>query len=120
MLQTKNTKLILGMTTAVLCVLLFLQRLTGGVWHAAFGILIIAVAVVHLYRQRGKCKHRAFAIQLIDGTLIALLGILFVSGMLLHPFQDLLVLKIVHKLAAVLFVFGVIAHLIQHKVAGRA
>lgn len=114
MMKTKYSKLFLAIITLVLCVLLFLQRLTGGIWHAVLGILLIIVAAIHLCKQNAKLKKRSKAIQVIDWALIALLVILFVSGMLLHPLHELLVLKIIHKVSAVLFVLGVIAHIVQH------
>lgn len=115
MVKTKYSKLFLAIITLVLCVLLFLQRLTGGIWHAVLGILLIIVAAVHLCKQNAKLKHRARSIQVIDWALIALLAVLLVTGILLHPLNGVLALKIIHKLSAVLFVLGVIAHMVQHR-----
>lgn len=115
MSKTKYSKLLLSVITLLLCVLLFLQRLTGGIWHAVLGILLIIVATVHLCRQNAKLKHRPRAIQIIDWILIALLAILLLTGILLHPLHGVLALKIIHKLSAVLFVLGIIAHMVQHK-----
>lgn len=115
MCKTKYSKTLLFSITLVLCVLLFLQRLTGEVWHAIFGILLIVVSAVHLFRQNAKLKHRTRAIQIIDRMLMALLAILLLTGILLHPLHGALALKIIHKLSAVLFVLGIIAHMVQHK-----
>lgn len=113
--KTKYSKLFLTIILLALCVLLFLERLTGGIWHAVFGILLTIVATVHLCRQNAKLKYRTRSIQVIDWALIALLAILFLTGFLLHPLHDVLALKILHKLSAVLFVLGVIAHILQHR-----
>lgn len=118
--KTKYSKLFLSVITLILCVLLFLQRLTGGIWHAVLGIILIIISIVHLCRQNAKLKHRTRAIQIIDWALIALLAILFITGMLLHPMHGVLALKIIHKLSAVLFVLGIIAHMIQHKKKRRS
>lgn len=115
MIKTKYSKIFLGIITLALCILLFLQRITGGIWHTVFGILLIIAAVIHLCRQNAKLKHRARSIQIIDWALIALLAILFLSGLLLHPLNGIPALKIIHKLSAVLFVLGVTAHVIQHR-----
>lgn len=115
MVKTNYSKLFLAIIMLALCVLLFLQRLTGGVWHAVLGILLVIVATIHLCKQNAKLKYRSRAIQVIDWALIALLAILLVSGLLLHPLHEVLALKLVHKLSAVLFVIGVIAHIVQHK-----
>lgn len=105
----------MAVITLGLCVLLFLQRLTGDIVHSVLGILLVIAATVHLCRQNVKMKHRSRSIQIIDWILIALLAILFISGMLLHPMREVLALKIVHKISAVLFVLGIIAHIVQHK-----
>lgn len=115
MIKTKYSKIFLSIVTLLLCILLFLQRLTGGIWHAVLGILLIIIAAVHLCRQNAKLKYRTRSIQIIDWALIALLAILLVTGFLLHPLHEIPALKIIHKLSAVLFVLGVIAHLVQHK-----
>lgn len=101
--------------TLLLCVLLFLERLTGQIWHAVLGIALIIFCVVHLCRKNGELKHGKLSVRVVDWALIALLAILFVSGMLLHPFQGVLALKIIHRLSAVLFVLGLITHLVQHR-----
>lgn len=115
MVNTNNAKRFLAIMMGTLCVLLFLQRLTGEIWHAVLGMLLVIVAVMHLCKQKGKHKYRARPIQAVDWALIALLVILFVTGILLHPLHGLLALKLIHKLSAVLFVLGVIAHMVQHK-----
>lgn len=111
----KKENMFVGILILALCVLLFLERLTGGIVHAVLGVLLIVVVAVHLAKQNAKLKYRSRAIQVIDWALVALLAVLFVSGMLLHPFQGVLALKIVHKLAAVLFVLGILAHILQHR-----
>lgn len=105
----------MAVITLGLCVLLFLQRLTGDIVHSVLGIILVIAATVHLCRQNVKMKYRSRSIQIIDWILIALLAILFISGMLLHPMHEVLALKIVHKISAVLFVLGIIAHMVQHK-----
>lgn len=115
MFKSNYTKILLSVITLVLCILLFLQRLTGGIWHAVLGISLIIIATVHLCRQNAKLKYRARSIQIIDWALTALLAILLLTGILLHPLHEVLALKIIHKLSAVLFVLGLIAHMVQHK-----
>lgn len=114
-MQTKKQHLIMAIFILVLCVLLFLQRLTGGIWHAVLGILLTVIVVVHLCRQNRRMKHGPPSVRVVDWALIALLAVLFVSGMLLHPLRDALALKIIHKLSAVLFVAGILVHIVQHR-----
>lgn len=113
--KTNYSKLFLSIITPALCVLLFLQRLTGGIWHAVLGMLLIIITAIHFYKQKAKLKHRMRSIQIIDWALIALLMILLLTDILLHPLHSILVLKILHKFSAVAFLFEIIAHIIQHK-----
>lgn len=101
--------------TLVLCVLLFAERLTGNTIHSILGLIVVVVMDVHLFMQLKKLKHKKQQIQAVDWLLVASVEILFVTGILLHPMREVLALKIVHKLAAVLFVIGIIVHIIQHR-----
>lgn len=113
--MNKKNEMIFGIVTVILCVLLFAERLTGDIIHAILGLLLIILMVVHMCRQQKKLKYKKQQIQWLDWTLVADLAILFVTGMMLHPMRTVLALKIVHKLAAVLFVLGIIGHIVQHR-----
>lgn len=105
----------LFMAVALLfCVLLFLQRLTGEIGHAVFGILLTILVIVHMCRQITKMKHKKMSVQIADWVLMAALAVLFLTGML-HPLQGMLIIKILHKLAAVIFVLGILVHILQHR-----
>lgn len=116
-MRTKYSKIFLAAIVFALCILLFLQRVTGGIWHTILGILLIIVATVHLCRQNAKMKYKKLSIRLIDWTLTALLVILLLTGILLHPLHGMLILKIIHRLSAVFLVIGIIIHMVQHKKA---
>lgn len=106
----------LFMAVALLfCVLLFLQRLTGEIGHAVFGILLTILVIVHMCRQITKMKHKKMSVQIADWVLMAALAVLFLTGMLLHPLQGMLIIKILHKLAAVIFVLVILVHILQHR-----
>ena len=47
--------------------------------------------------------------------LLGTLAVLMITGILLHPLHGVLIVLILHKLSAVLFVFGLIAHVVQHR-----
>lgn len=97
-----------------LCVLLFCQRLTGDILHAVLGVIMTIMIVVHMCRHKGKMKYKKFSIRMFDWILIVAIVVLFLTGMLLHPLGGMFVLKILHKLAAVLFAAAVIGHIVQH------
>lgn len=111
----KKKEMLFGIVTLVLCVLLFAQRLTGGIIHAVLGVVLVILMAVHMGGQMKKMPYRKALIGVMDWVLIISLAVLFVSGMLLHPMQGVLAVKIAHKLAAVIFVLGIIGHIIQHR-----
>lgn len=109
-----NKKKLFIIISLVLCVLLFLQRLTGEIWHAAAGMLLAVIVVVHICRQIGRLKYMKPSVRRVDYILMAALAVLVLTGILLHPLHGVLAVKILHKLSAVLFVLGMVGHLIQH------
>lgn len=106
--------MLLMAVTLVLCVLLFMERLTGQVVHAVLGLVLVAIIAVHMTKLKGTWKYRKKAIRVLDVLLIVVMVLLVVSGILAHPLHDVLAVKMVHKLCAVLFVLGVLAHAYQH------
>lgn len=111
----KRKEKLFWVITLVLCVLLFIKRVTGEVLHSVLGLVLLIMVVVHVYRQIAKLNHRKVSIRCVDWILMVALAVVIVTGVLLHPLQGMLVLKILHKLSAVIFVIGVIAHMVQHK-----
>lgn len=51
----------------------------------------------------------------VDRILLAALIVVFLSGILLHPLQQVFVIKMVHKVSSVILVIGVIVHILQHR-----
>lgn len=98
----------------VMCVLLFCERLTGGVWHAVLGFALVVLLAGHVRKQQKKTMYRKVSIQMVDKILMAAFAAVILTGILLHPLQDMLILKILHKLSAVIFVVGIIVHMVQH------
>lgn len=111
--KTKNKLLLL--VTLILCILLFARRLTDGILHDILGLALLIILVVHLCMTMKKMKYRARSLQIVDALLLGTMTVLMVSGILLHPLHDVLIVLILHKLSAVLFVLGLIAHVVQHK-----
>ena len=114
MRNKKNGKLLMGIGL-LFCILLFAERLTGELIHAVLGLILAVVVFVHMYRQRVKIRYEKPAARLTDWVIISALAVLVITGILLHPLHEMLILKILHKLAAVCFVIGMIVHLIQHR-----
>lgn len=104
--------------TLLLCVLLFLEHFTGEIWHVVFGVLLVVLMAGHLCRQMVKLRYQKRSVRVADEVLLGALVVLLVTGMLLHPLQGMLGIKLVHKLAAIVFVLGTIGHIVQHRKNG--
>lgn len=113
--MNKKKEMLFVVITMLLCLALFLQRITGGIWHAILGVLFMIMIIVHICRQIGKLKYMNSFVRLVDWMLMIDLAVVFLSGMLLHPLQGVAVIKILHKLSSVLLLAGMIVHVVQHK-----
>ena len=113
----KRKEILFILVIVVLCVLLFAKRFTGEIWHAVFGVVLTAMAVAHVYLQIGKMKYKKSSVRLLDYMLLAALSVLLLTGILAHPLHGVPAVKILHKLAALIFVPGLFGHALQHREA---
>ena len=116
----KTREKLFAAVTLLLCVLLFLEHFTGEIWHVVFGVLLVVLMVDHLWSQMPKVRYQKKTVRVVDEILLGALGVLLVTGMLLHPLQGMLCIKLLHKLAAIVFVLGTIGHIVQHRKNGGA
>lgn len=98
---------------AVSCLLLFLQRLTGMGIHAVLGIAVPVVSILHTVKFRKVWKTRTRAQKIWEIVMWAGLAVAFLSGLLMKPFGGFAMVMI-HKLSSVVFVAGLIAHVMEH------
>ena len=115
MSESRN-QLFVGVT-ALFLILLFCKRLTGEVCHAILGMLLAGMSVVHVWRHIGKLKFKKRSVQIADWVMLIALAFVFLSGMLLHPLQGTSVVLILHKMSSVIFVIGMIVHVVQHRLS---
>lgn len=54
------------------------------------------------------------SLRMVDWGLMVALAVVFATGMLLHPLQGMIAIRLLHKLSSVLLVAGMIVHVIQH------
>lgn len=113
--MNKKKEMLFGIITLMLCVLLFFQRLTGAICHGVLGMVLVVMIVVHVCRQIGKLKYMKGSVQLVDKMLLTALAVTALSGILLHPLQEMLAIVILHKLSSILFVVATIVHVVQHR-----
>lgn len=104
----------------VLCVLLSAIRLTGAKWHVALGCILTCMMVKHTCTRMARMKKQKLAIQVVDQVLLAALATMFASGMLIHPLQGMLAVKMLHKLSSAVFVLAMLGHAAQHSPVRRA
>ena len=115
MLKKNRKKELFTVLTMALCLLLFLQRLTGEICHAILGLFLIGIMAVHLYRQHEKLMYQKVPVQLVDWMILADLAVVLLSGILLHPLREAVVFQIIHKVSSVILVIGVLVHILQHR-----
>lgn len=108
-------KKIFAIMSIVLYILLFAVRVTGAKWHLAFGLLLTCMMVKHTCIRLAAMKMQSPAVRLVDCVLMAALLTMFVTGMLMHPLNGILAIKLLHKLAAVVFGLAMIGHIRQHR-----
>lgn len=111
----KNANMVLMAAIPVLCILLFLQPVTGSIFHMIVGIALIVVTALHMKGRTKVLTRAASPVRITNWIIIISLVVLFISGLLIHAFDDVLAFSILHKLAAVAFVIGCIAHALQHR-----
>ena len=89
----------------ILCLLLFCKRLTGEICHVILGMVLSGMTAVHVCRHIGKLKYKKGSVRITDLV------------MLLHPLQGTSVVLILHKMSSVIFVIGMIVHVVQHRLS---
>ena len=62
-----------------------------------------------------KTNKRKIFLNILSIALIVLLIIVFVSGILIGPLSEFMIMKLIHKLSSVLFVAAAIIHIVQYK-----
>lgn len=114
----KKKERVFLIVTLLFCAVLFAERLTGEIWHAVIGVLLTVLVVGHVGKQIAKMRYRSLAIRIIDEVLLVALFVIFLTGMLMHPLQGVLAVKILHKLSSAVFVLGTFGHVLQHRTDG--
>ena len=113
-----KVKPLMGVTIALL-LLLFCVKVTGEVIHALLGLAFTGIMIYYMSKQGKKLPYVPKKYRIVDIVLIISLGIICISGVLLHPLNGVLLIKIVHKLASVVLCIALIWHVIQHKKKGN-
>lgn len=109
----KKKEIMMFAAMLLACVVLFMERVTGPLWHLVLGIVVFLFSVVHLCKRTKKISRVKTSWKIVDILLtITVIGI-FISGFMLHPMRNAMWLMWVHKSCGGLFFIGIIAHMIQ-------
>lgn len=117
-MSKSKVRISLGVTI-VLLVALFCERLTGEIAHALLGVAFSGIMIYHVVDRRKKLPYVPKCYLVVDYVLIISLAFIFVTGVLLHPLKSIMLIKILHKLASVVFCIATIWHVVQHKKKGK-
>lgn len=98
----------------VLYILLFAVRLTGPKWHLALGLLLTCLMVKHTCIRLALMKRQNSSVRFVNYVLMAALLTILVTGILMHPLHGMLVIKLLHKLSAIVFGLAMFGHIRQH------
>lgn len=96
--------------TLIICILLFCVKLTGNAVHAALGSVLLLTAAIHICNNRKKLRSFSKKTQVINFILLLFAACMVITGIGFHLFQNMLVLKILHKLFGTFFFCMVLLH----------
>lgn len=106
-----NTKRIVFLVlTIAVTIVLFMQRKTGMGIHACLGILLLIGSICHTIKFRKVWKVRSKYQKMVEILLWMGLAGSMMTGFLLKPFADVMLVNLLHKVTALLFVIGLLLH----------
>lgn len=111
--KLKNS--ILSVLIFLLCVLLGCIKITGERVHVMLGIVLILVTIIHIRKNKERMKYVPLFIKRVNQILVCTIVMMFVSGFLLQIQIDFLIIQVLHKLCAMVFILGCMIHIAQHK-----
>lgn len=110
MKRNRKQKWIFTGSMVIFCLLLFFKRLTGEGLHVALGILWVCVTGVHVWKAGSRFRYARGSVRVVDMLMMIAFFVVLVSGVLLHPLQGRPGILVIHKLAAVCCVSGMLVH----------
>ena len=87
----------------IISVLLFSLKITGMKMHIVLGLLALIITIVYTLLIRKSLKEFSKKSIVKEILMRVCLAIALISGFLLKPFGTVLVISIVHKIAAIVF-----------------
>ena len=113
-MNRKLKRNIATLATFFVLILLFCVRVTGVHVHMILGLAFILALGIHTFKRWGRLLKCPTCFRVADMvSAVAMLAVL-ISGFLIPFFKGAVVMGMIHKLASVVFVLGIIAHICQH------
>lgn len=88
----------------IISILLFALKFTGMRIHIGLGIVACIITIIYTLSIRNKLKEYPRKTIMTEVAMRVFLGVALITGFLLRPFGTLVVISIIHKISAVLFV----------------
>ena len=98
----------------VICIFLFCIKWTTVILHAIVGIIFIGAMLVHMGKRLKRVKYANKSKRVVDYILALDCVVLLLTGLMAHPMQGVIWIKIFHAVTSVLFVVFCIVHVVQH------
>lgn len=98
----------------IICVFLFCVKWTTVIPHAIVGTIFMGTMLAHMGKRLKKVKYCNKNKKVVDYILTVDCVLLLLTGLMAHPMHDVIWIKILHAVTAVLFVIFCIIHVVQH------
>lgn len=114
-MNQKMKKTLLTAVILTICALLFCVKLTGGIIHFILGMALVCVSTGHMLKNKERLSYVKRSLKCVNYLLLSAMGVMLITGILMHPFSEILAIKILHKMSSLLFICGCLIHANQHK-----
>ena len=88
----------------IISVLLFLLKITGMKMHIVLGILALIITIVYTLLIKKDLKELSKKNIVMEILMRVCFAVALITGFLLKPFGTFLIISIIHKFAAIIFV----------------
>ena len=113
-MNRKLKRNIATLATFFVLILLFCVKVTGVHVHMILGLAFIIALGIHTFKRWGrllKCPIRFKVADIVAGVAAA---VVLGSGFMIPFFKGSILIVMVHKLASVILVIGIVVHICQH------
>ena len=114
-MNKKVKKWLLGITAGLLYIALCCVKLTGGLVHVLLGAVFLIVMVVHMVGNKKRMKYVPKPIKIVDWVMLIAMITVVISGVVLHPMKEIMLVLILHKLSSVVLAITCVIHVVQHR-----